>query len=279
MCSSLRSILAVGLSILVGLSGYPAFAQSTNFLHSAGNPRSFAKSPSAATPCMSAVGAPCDKLPTTTAVADLCKSPIAAAGCASPRDLVLQELQEMGKAGQKIAQAREQVLEILQAENSCSAWFREKDSNPSDTFRTLSFEVDSKGEEFVVEQRVSSTDTNIFQSPYVAKVFQADGRYGRITINARGAFFSSLALAMDVPGDGGPRSLRGPRLLSVGPYGGDTMHARVLTLLHEFGHIIDLLPTDEADQDGKSSHNTKDVLHYCHSEIESKHSRTLAASR
>jgi hypothetical protein len=227
---------------------------------------------------MSENDAPCDKPSTTTAVVDLCNSPADATRCGGPRDLALEELQEMGKAGQKIAQAREQVLEILQADNSCSAWFREKDPNPSDTFRTLSFAVDGKGEEFVVEHSVSS-DSHIFRSPYVAKVMQADGRYGRITINARGAFFSSLARVVDVPGDGGPTSLRGPRLLSVGPYAGDTISARVLALLHEFGHIVDLLPTDEDDQDGKSSHNTKDVLHYCRSEIESKHNRTVTALR
>jgi hypothetical protein len=50
--------------------------------------------------------------------------------------------------------------------------------------------------------------------------------------------------------------------------------------LHEFGHIVDLLPTDEDDLKGKSSQNTGEVLRYCRAEVEFKGKRTaLAASR
>jgi len=97
----------------------------------------------------------------------------------------------MGKSGQKILRARETVLEILQAENACSAWFREKDSNPADIFRTLSFEVDRQGDEFVQESKDPS-NMILFRNPYVAKVFQGDGRYAKITINTKGAFFIQL---------------------------------------------------------------------------------------
>jgi hypothetical protein len=66
----------------------------------------------------------------------------------------------------------------------------------------------------------------------------------------------------------------------VGPYAGDTLHAQVLALLHEFGHIVDLLPTDEGDLDGKSERNTAEVLRFCRAEVESKVRRnTLSATR
>ncbi len=85
----------------------------------------------------------------------------------------------------------------------------------------------------------------IFRNPYVARVFQADGSYATITINTKGAFFTPI-----------------------------------LALLHEFGHLVDLLPTDEGDQDGKSVQNTGEVLRFCRAEIESKVKRTtLSAMR
>jgi hypothetical protein len=44
--------------------------------------------------------------------------------------------------------------------------------------------------------------------------------------------------------------------------------------------LLDLLPVDEGDQDGKSVHNTYEVLRYCRAEVESKVKRgTLAAVR
>jgi hypothetical protein len=214
--------------------------------------------------------APCDSPPITVPTVNPCNASNLVKACRAPRDLALEQLASMGREGEKILRARERVLEILQTENACSAWFREKDQNPGDTFQTLSFEVDRKGEEFVVESKSSSSDTNTFRSPYVASVFQADGRYGKITINAKGAFFSSLARMVEIRNDGGPWSSRGLKPLSVGPYTGNTPHARILALLHEFGHIVDLLPVDEANRDGISMHNTNEVLRFCRAEIELK---------
>src|SRR6266699_2131021 len=76
--------------------------------------------------------------------------------------------------------------------NACSAWFREVDSKPGAIFRTLRFALDLPGEHDVRESRDSgAVDTS--RSPYVAKVFQGEGRYATVTINGNGAFFSSLA--------------------------------------------------------------------------------------
>ena len=298
MYSAPRNIRAVTLLfILSSLSGTAAFPQSIKFIRRAADPLPLAYAslgrapctrepantaavPNAASPVTDDVNSRCEAPPLNVPTVNPCKaSSPAQTGCNAPRDLVQEELGSLGKPGQKILRARERVLEILQTENACSAWFREKDSNPAATFRTLSFAVDRKGEEFVLESR-NPGDMNIFRSPYVARVFQADGSYATITINLKGAFFSPMARVVEVQKGRGPWSLLGARVLSVGPYAGDSMHAQILALLHEFGHLVDLLPTDEGDQDGKSVHNTSEVLRFCRAEVESKARRgALSAAR
>jgi len=200
-------------------------------------------------------------------------------GCNSNRDLVQENLSGMGKEGQKILRARERVLEILQSENACSAWFREKDLNPAATFRTLSFEVDGKGEEHVLESR-GPDSLRIFHNPYVAWVVQDTGAYATVTLNANGAFFRSAAGVVEIGKEGGPLNLSSSRFTDVGRYLGGSLSAQILTLLHEFGHAVDLLPMDFNDIDGKSVQNTRAVLRYCRSEIESKSRRdTLIVAR
>lgn len=224
----------------------------------------------------------CDTPPTPTnpSVIDPCKvSNGVRTGCGTPGDAAQTELEAMGKAGRAISRAREKVLEILESSNACSAWFQEKDSNPAATFRTFSFELDRKGDEFVLKI-IDPGPWNIFRSPYVAKVMQADGPYATITINAKGAFFRSEATVFEVSKEGGPSTPRGTRSLRVGPYMGATLPAQIVTLLHEFGHLIDLLPTDQDNLDGKSMHNTNEVLRYCGAAVEVPPKRsTLSATR
>jgi hypothetical protein len=282
---------------MASLSGTVAFPQAAKFIRRTADPMPLADMPVGRAPCTGepgraaadsnaatvasgVPGSPCDTPPLKVPFVNPCNpaSP-AQTGCLAARDPVQEDLARMGKPGQKILRAREKVLEILQTENACSAWFREKDSNPAAAFRTLSFEVDRKGEEFVLK----STDRSnmiIFRNPYVAWVIQGDGRYATITINTNGAFFSPMANMVEVWKEGGPANFRGSRRTNVGPYSGDTIHAQVLTLLHEFGHVLDLLPADENNVDGKSVQNTNEVLRYCRAEIESKGRRgALLAAR
>jgi hypothetical protein len=191
-------------------------------------------------------------------------------GCALPGDRVQADLDAMGKAGQKISLSRQRVLEILQSENACTAWFQEKDPNPAATFRTLSFSLDQKGPDFIQELK-DGGPLIIYRNPYVARVFQGDGAYGTITINSNGAFFASQAQVQDVPKEGGPRMMLmyGARALHVGPYDGGTLRAQMTALLHEFGHLLDLLPTDGNDVGGKSVQNTNEVLRFCRAQVES----------
>jgi hypothetical protein len=297
MSSGFRGILAVGLFFTSPLCGTPAFAQGVNFIRHVADPVPLVNMASSRAPCTASSASalsgstssaltrgegsePCDIPAMSSLPVDPCHGAIAGqAGCRPLRDLVQEDLSTRGKDGRKILRARDRVLEILQSENSCSAWFREKDANPAATFRTLNFEMDRQGEDSVRESKGSGGLT-IFRFPYVAKVMQADGSYGTITLNARGAFFSSLARIAENPKDGGPVILRDTRLLSVGPYAGDTLPGQILALLHEFGHIVDLLPTDEGDLKGRSAQNTEVVLRFCRAEVESKGKRTaLTASR
>jgi hypothetical protein len=297
MYSAPRSIRAVAFLILSSLSGTVAFPQAVKFIRNAADPLPLAipspgrapctrdsgsavAAPNGPAPVSSDAGAPCDAPPVSMPLVNPC-SPTRPGqmGCAAPRDLVQEELAGMGKSGQKILRARDKVLEILQTENACSAWFREKDSNAAATFRTLSFAVDRKAEQAVLETR-DRDNMLTFRNPYVARVFQGDGAYATITINAGGAFFTPMATVLETWQGGGVVNYHGPRTTNVGPYAGNTMHAQVLALLHEFGHVLDLLPTDENDVDGKSVQNTKEVLRFCRAEIESKVKRgTLSAAR
>ena len=297
MNSAPRTILAVAFFYILNLSGTVAVPQAVNFIRRAVDPvlvvnttlgrapctrrpGSAAADSNAANAASGDLGSPCDAPTVSVPSVNPCNaSSPAQSGCPVPKDRVQEGLTRIGKPGQKILRAREKVLEILQAENACSAWFREKDSNPAGTFRTLSFEVDRQGEGFVRESKDVSSMI-IFRNPYVARVLQGDGRYATITINTNGAFFYPMAGVVEVWKEGGPVGHHGPREIKVGPYAGDTMHAQVLVLLHEFGHVLDLLPTDEHNVDGKSVQNTNEVLRFCRAEIESNAMRgALSAAR
>jgi hypothetical protein len=187
---------------------------------------------------------------------------------------VREQWNMIGRPGREILQARDKVLEILQTDNACSQWYRSKHADPAATFRTLSFDLDRKGTDYVVE--TWGPDSLItFRSPYVASVTQGSGSYSMITINRSGAFFVAMAKVADQPREGGPLSFRGVRYLKVGPYAGNTRQAQVVTLLHEFGHLLDLLPTDKDDYEGRSVQNTMEVLRFCRAQVESKERRSV----
>jgi len=297
MYSAPWKIRAVVFVFVPFFSGTAVFPQAVSFIHHSTDSLPLAALPLGRGACFGEAGSagavapaaatasggldsPCGASPVSAPAVDPCRAAsLGKTGCPAPKDPVQENLASMGKPGQKILRARERVLEILESENGCSAWFREKDANPAATFLTLSYEIDRKGEELVRESK-GADEMKTFRSPYVARVIQASGSYATITINVKGAFFSAIASVVKEQGDGGPWRLHGARVLRVGPYAGETLYAQVLALLHEFGHLVDLLPTDEGDQDGKSVRNTNVVLRFCREEIESKVRRgTLQAAR
>jgi hypothetical protein len=192
--------------------------------------------------------------------------------CDDSGDPVLAELFALGKAGVKLARAREEVLEILRSENACTEWFAGKDAKPADTFQSLNFLLDQRGPTDIFESSGSASIIT-FRQPYVARATQNGGAHTAITINAHGAFYRTQGAARKVIPQGGPVHVDGTRLLTVGAYRGNTLPAQMVTLLHEFGHIVDLLPEDADNLDGKSVRNTGEVLRHCRGEVEARSQR------
>lgn len=189
--------------------------------------------------------------------------------CNVAEDTVPAKLSAFGKAGLKIARARKEVLDILRSQNACAEWFQTKEPSPAATFQSLSFFLDRHGPPDIFE---STRERSIVvrRQPYVARTTQDGGAHTAITINANGAFYKPQGQVLKIGREAGPVQSEGTRLLTVGSYMGDTLPAQMVTLLHEFGHVIDLLPEDADNLDGKSVKNTDEVLRHCRSEVESR---------
>jgi hypothetical protein len=285
MHSASRSTRAVALLLLSGVSATPAFPQAVKFIRHA-DPLPLAYMSSGNATCTielrraaarytdTAVGgdasAPCDTARASVPLVNPCNSTRPGQrGCEAPKDVAQENLAELGKAGQKILRARDRVLEILQSENACSQWLQQKDANAAATFRSLSFAVDRHGEETIHASKNADSQYT-YRDPYVAIVGQATGANATVTLNMDGAFFQAMAPVLLVSREGGPARGNGARLINIGPYAGNSLAAQTLALLHEFGHVIDLLPTDFQNEDGKSVQNTAEVLRYCRAEIDAK---------
>jgi len=277
----------------------PVFSQSVQFLRVEALSLGLPNPPSSSSPCSvngsgSVAGLPgeadpngsastCSHSLSKTSAAGLavpCSLATAAiTPCPASSDIVRDDLNTMGKQGQTILHARDKVLKILEAENACTDWYRTKNSDPAAVFRTLTFSVDRNGEGFV-RKTPESEGVELIRSPYVASVEQDGGPYSTVVINANGAFFYPAANVLEDRFKGGPLGFHGARAIAVGPYNGGSSRAQVLVLLHEFGHVIDLLPEDRDDREGKSRQNTLDVLRACRAEVESKRRpHTFLASR
>ena len=298
MYSTPRSIRAVAMLMMLSFSGTLTFPQAVKFIRHAADPLPLASMSAGPAPCTKVsgsaavtpdagiavpgdAGAPCDTPSVSVPRVNPCMSAgrPGQTGCDAPKDRVQDDLAAMGKTGQKILRAHDKVLEILETENSCTAWYREKDSNPAETFRTLSYALDRRGEE-VVHVSKDAESQYVYRDPYVARVGQDAGAYATITLNAGGAFFHVLTTSVVDIREGGLWTFGSPRTIKVGPYPGDSEAAQTLALLHEFGHVIDLLPLDFNNEDGKSVQNTAEVLRFCRAEIDSKPRRnTLSALR
>lgn len=300
MYTSRRGVQAVVVLLLSGVASSPAFSQSSRFLSSearavrllgpslSAHPCSFHSDSPLATlsgdiPALGDSLSSCGFLlppadhPAPSAPCNLATQ--STYPCSPSSDIVRDVLNTMGKQGQIILRARDKVLEILQTENVCSDWYRAKDPNPAATFRTLTFALDRDGDVYVRVMREPG-GIQLIRNPYVASVLQAGGADSTVTLNLNSAFFFSAGTVVDERIEGGPVILRGPRPINVGPYSGGSFRAQVLALLHEFGHVIDLLPTDHDDYEGRSRQNTTDVLLACRAQVESKEARrTFLASR
>lgn len=192
-------------------------------------------------------------------------SPPFSATSGGPQDPVHPRLLALGPRGLIIEQARQYTLDILAADNSCSAWFREADPDPAAIFESLDFSLDDGPKDVVT---VKSASGEIFlKHPYSARAPENAGPNATVLLNANGPFFMSAADILGHDSGRGVARYAGRRELRAGPYVGNTLPARITTLLHELGHVIGRLPDDSDELSGLSEQNTQRVLHACHAEI------------
>ena len=181
-----------------------------------------------------------------------------------------EELKDIGEQGTTIARVRRAVLEILDGDNGCSAWFRRTDPQVPDTFRSLKFLVDENGPHYMIRDRDARGDW-IEHGPYIARTKQNTGLGTAITLNANGAFFRTKGEIYKVYWIGAEARETGTwKHLEVGPYDGGTLQAQVIAVLHELAHVIGAIPWDDSSQFGyyRSQQNTELVLHYCRAEVD-----------
>jgi hypothetical protein len=176
------------------------------------------------------------------------------------------KLSSADKRMDKIKQVGSQALEILRAENSCSAWFQEVDSDPAGVFSSLHFAIEND-KPFHVSRMADGHGGYRFKQPWVARTNEYGGRNSLVEVNANSAFFNPMSALMDVGPTGGFLRLAGFQRLTVGSFQGNTTEAQITTLLHELGHVIGRIPLDGDSWDGRSSQNTEEVLRYCGEEI------------
>ena len=182
-----------------------------------------------------------------------------------------------GDEGAAIARARAAVLEILRSSNSCSTWFAKSDPDVVETFASLQFWVEKNGPDHIVKERGDRGDW-IEHGPYVARTSQSTGRGTNVAINAHGAFFQNKAEVFKIGWEQGyelPTNTWQP--LHAGPYQGATAKAQILTLLHEFAHIVGAIPSDGTTPAGlnRSQENTETILKYCKTSVNSSSSHAI----
>jgi len=193
-------------------------------------------------------------------------------------DPVEKELLDLGHFGEGIQNVRAEILGLLSEENSCSAWFRAAEPEAAAKFRSLRYAVDSAGPGEIL--KIQEWPDPLLIQPYVARTGQNVGQGSTITLNAHGAFFQELARVRTRHSPNDVTSENKYRSLVVGDFPGGSPAARLLTLLHEFGHIIDILPIDAGVPAGPmlSVRNTETVLSHCGSQIRG-HAKNIHKSR
>ena len=192
-------------------------------------------------------------------------SPAYSQSTSNDDDRVVLELSALGKRGDTIVRAREQVLDILKNENACTAWFQEADPEPAEVFRSLHFELEMEGPSYVYSMRDGERG-ELLKHPWAARSIEYAGRNSTIQLNANGTFFKRSSVVMQLDPKGMLARPQGIRLLTTYSYEGNTPKAQIAILLHELGHIIGRLPEDDDSWDGRSSRNTSEVLRHCKAE-------------
>jgi len=177
-----------------------------------------------------------------------------------------RELSALGQRGSVIAHVREVTLDILQSDNTCSAWFEEADPNVAEVFRSLHYDLDASGTADIYSSRDKFGEL-LFMHPWGARSREYAGRNSFIQINGNGPFFVPRSRVTPTDPNDGSGSVVGLIPTLIGPYKGATIEAQVTIMLHELGHITGRLPKDDYSWNGSSSRNTSEVLRHCKKEI------------
>jgi hypothetical protein len=197
-------------------------------------------------------------------------------------DPVLEELKAMGEQGQIIKRAREEVVEVLDGNNRCAAWFEQAEPDAARKFRSLRYMIDESGPQYTLKMQNAAGEWR-YQQPYVASSTEDASAGSAITINSKGAFFQLRSGVRIVPKQGGPGGSSISQLQHIDLYVGGTVGAQVIVLLHEFSHVVGLLPADGGSEFSPelSAQNTQIVLRHCRAEVEAagKHKGFPAARR
>jgi len=171
------------------------------------------------------------------------------------------------KRADTMQRVRGQALALLQNENGCSAWFHEADDDPAGVFQSLQFKIEKEKQAFVL--RVMDVHGGArYKHPWAARSWQWGGRNSTVILNPSGPFFNPILPVIDLGAGGAVVRYSGFRMLTIGPYKGDTTEAQITTLLHELGHVTARIPEDGDTWDGKSSENTEEILRHCKTEIQ-----------
>jgi hypothetical protein len=176
-------------------------------------------------------------------------------------------LKSSDKREDTLQRVRGQVLALLQQDNGCSAWFHEAENDPAGVFQSLQFEIDKEKQAYVF-RIANDRQGDRYKHPWAARALQWGGRNSTVHLNPEGPFFNSSLPIMQLSSSGAFIRPDGFRVLTVGPYRGNTGEARITTLLHELGHVTARIPEDNDSWDGKSSRNTEEVLRHCRTEIQ-----------
>jgi len=148
-------------------------------------------------------------------------------------DCIALELSALGKRGDTISRAREQVLAILQPGNACSAWFQEADPDATEVFRSVHFELEMKGPSYVYGIRENER-AQLFKRPWAARSI-ANGLNSTMLLNANGPFFNRTSEIMQLDPRGMLLQPGGNRLLVVSSCAGNTPEAQITIFLSRTG--------------------------------------------
>src|SRR2546422_7444979 len=134
---------------------------------------------------------------------------------------------------------------------------------------SLRYTIDDSGPQYTFKIQNAAGEW-LYQQPYVASSIEDASAGSTITVNGKGAFFQLRSGVRIVPKDGGPGGLSASQLLHLDLYLGGTLDAQVTALLHEFSHVVGLLPADGGSGFGAelSTQNTQIVLRHCRGEVE-----------